>query len=169
MSEIVNKVAKSGLITLDLEEITDVKTKRFAIDLADQLFQGLVLREKDFRSFIKEHDWSTYLDAYVNVYCSVDAIIPNWAYMLVASKLDGIAKLMVFGDSDTLEKEVLRLNIEEIDSSSFQDAKVVVKGCSDIQSPEYAFFEVSKKLLPVVNSLMYGEPCSTVPIYKKKK
>lgn len=169
MSEIINKVAKSPLVTLDLADMLDQAPKRISIDLAANLFQGLVLREKDFRMFIKEHDWDSYKGSYVSVFCSADAIIPNWAYMLVASKLTGIAKLFVFGDLAVLEVEVLRQKINQIDVDAYQDAKIVVKGCSDLPCPEFAFFEITKKLSPVVASIMYGEPCSTVPVYKKKK
>ena len=169
MSEIINKVAQSGLITLDLEELLDKNNRRLGIDLADQLFQGLVLREKDFRAFVKEHDWSQYDSAYVHVHCSADAIIPNWAYMLVVSKLSDIASLVVLGGVEELEKEVLRQKMDQINFSEYQDAKMVIKGCSDLKTPEYAFFEISKRLLPYVSSLMYGEPCSTVPVFKKKK
>lgn len=169
MSEIVNKVANSALVTLDLEDVLDKETPRLSIDLADNLFQGLVLREKDFRLFIKEQDWLIYSDAYVNVHCTADAIIPNWAYMLVASKLSGNAKNFVFGDLTVLEEEILRKNIDAINPLDYENAKLVIKGCSDLTAPEFAFFEITKKLTPVVSSIMYGEPCSTVPVYKKKK
>jgi S-adenosylmethionine/arginine decarboxylase-like enzyme len=169
MSEIINKVATSTLVTLDLEDVLDKNTERLTIDLAENLFQGLVLREKDFREFIKVHDWAIYNGAYVNVFCSADAIIPNWAYMLVASKLSSNAKNFVFGPTATLEQEILRQNIIQINSAKYQDAKIVIKGCSDLSEPEFAFFEITKKLAPVVSSIMYGEPCSTVPVFKKKK
>jgi len=110
-----------------------------------------------------------YNEAYVNVFCSVDAIIPNWAYMLVASKLSDNASCFVFGNSNVLEQEILRVKIGQIDTNTYEDAKVVIKGCSDLAEPEFAFFEITKKLTPVVSSIMFGEPCSTVPVYKKKK
>ncbi|MBK6266669.1 DUF2480 family protein [Marivirga sp. S37H4] len=167
--EIINRVKGSPLVTLDLEEVLDKKTERFSIDLKDYLFQGLVLKEKDFREVTKEHDWSQYKDAFVNIYCSDDAIIPNWAYMLLASKLSPYASLVVFGTSDELEKEVLRINITSIDQEQYRNGKLVIKGCSDLSHPEFAFTEITKHLTPYVSSLMYGEPCSTVPIYKVPK
>jgi len=169
MSEIINKVAKSPLVTIDLEEMIDKSTERKTIDLADNLFQGLILREKDFREFIKSTDWDEYRNAYVNVFCSTDAIIPNWAYMLVLSKLSGISKLSVYGDADELEKEIIRYNINSLDVSTYVDGKLVIKGCSDLKHPEFAFAEITNQLVPVASSIMYGEPCSTVPIYKKRK
>ncbi|MFQ3215164.1 MAG: hypothetical protein ACJAT1_000799 [Marivirga sp.] len=167
MSEIINKVANSTLVTLDLEGVLDKETPRLTIDLAGNLFQGLVLREKDFRAYIKEHDWSIYKEGYVNVFCSADAIIPNWAYMLVASKLSGNAKNFVFGDATALEQEVLRKNIAAIDAQTYLNTKLVIKGCAALSEPEFAFFEITKKLTPVVSSIMFGEPCSTVPVFKK--
>jgi len=169
MSEIINKVAKSPLVTIDLEEMIDKQTVRKSIDLSDQLFQGLILREKDFRQYIKSTNWDEYKDAYVNVFCSADAIIPNWAYMLVLSKLSGIVKLAIYGDDVELEKEIIRFNVTNIDSSQYENGKLVIKGCSDLKHPEFAFAEITNHLVPVASSIMYGEPCSTVPIYKKKK
>ncbi len=164
--EIINRVKSSPLVSLDLEDILDKQTKRFSIDLKDQLYQGLVLREKDFREFVKNHDWNQYEKAYVNIFCSDDAIIPNWSYMLLASKLSSVASLLTFGDPNELEKDVLKHAISLIDKEKYVDAKVVVKGCSELSHPEFAFTEITKHLTPVVSSLMYGEPCSTVPIYK---
>ncbi len=169
MSEIINKVAISSLVTIDLETVIDKSTERVEIDLANNLYQGLILREKDFRTFIREHNWDIYCNKYVNVNCSADAIIPSWAYMLVMSKLSGIAKLAIFGNPSELEKEIIRINIEGIEQSVYVDSKVVIKGCSELKHPEYAFSEITRHLTPVVSSIMYGEPCSTVPVYKKKK
>jgi len=167
--QIVNRVKKSPLVSFDLEEIVDKTTSRKTIDLKENLFQGLVLREKDFRSFVKEHDWSLYSGTYVNLTCTADAIIPHWAYMLLVSRLSNKAKLVVQGDLDELEKEILRKKLGEIDYSEFQDAKIVVKGCSDLSHPEFAFTEITNRMMPYVSSIMYGEPCSTVPIYKAPK
>jgi len=167
--QIVNRVKKSPLVSFDLEDIVDKSTPRYTIDLKDNLFQGMVLREKDFRAFVKDHDWDQYKDAYVNITCSTDAIIPNWAYMLLVSKLSPKAKLVVQGDKNVLEKEVLRLKLNEIDYSKFEHGKIVIKGCSDLSHPEFAFTEVTNNLMPFVSSIMYGEPCSTVPIYKRPK
>ncbi|HET8860398.1 DUF2480 family protein [Marivirga sp.] len=167
--QIENRVKKSPLVSFDLEEVVDKTTDRKTIDLKENLFQGLVLREKDFRAFVKEHDWSQYDGCYVNLTCSADAIIPNWAYMLLVSKLSPNARLIVQGDRSDLEKEILRLKLNEIDYNQFQNAKIVIKGCSDLSHPEFAFTEITNKMMPYVNSIMYGEPCSTVPIYKASK
>ena len=167
--QIENRVKKSPLVSFDLEEIVDKTTVRKTIDLKENLFQGLVLREKDFRSFVKEHDWDQYNDCYVNLTCSTDAIIPNWAYMLLVSKLSPKAKLIVQGSNSDLEKEILRLKWNEIDYDQFQNGKIVIKGCSDLSHPEFAFTEITNRMMAYVSSLMYGEPCSTVPIYKAPK
>jgi hypothetical protein len=167
--EIINRVKKSPLVSFDLEDVVDKETERRTIDLKENLFQGLVLREKDFRAFVKEHNWEQYKDCYVNLTCSTDAIIPNWAYMLLVSKLSPHAKLIIQGNKDELEKEILRLKLNEIDYSEFQNAKIVIKGCSDLTHPEFAFTEITNKMMPYVSSIMYGEPCSTVPIYKAPK
>ncbi|WMN11861.1 DUF2480 family protein [Marivirga salinae] len=167
--QIENRVKKSPLVSFDLEDIVDKTTDRKTIDLKENLFQGLVLREKDFRLFVKEHDWDQYNDCYVNLTCSTDAIIPNWAYMLLVSKLSSKAKLIVQGNNSDLEKEILRLKLDEIDYDQFQNAKIVIKGCSELSHPEFAFTEITNKMMPYVSSIMYGEPCSTVPIYKAAK
>ena len=167
--QIENKVKKSPLVSFDLEDVVDKVTKRKTIDLKENLFQGLVLREKDFRSFIKDHDWNQYDDCYVNLTCSADAIIPNWAYMLLVSKLSPMAGLIVQGDLNELEKEILRLKLNEIKYDQFENAKIVIKGCSDLSHPEFAFTEITNRMMPYVSSIMYGEPCSTVPIYKAPK
>lgn len=171
MSEegIVNKVAKSPLVSIDLEDLVDMTTERVGIDLKDNLFQGLVLKEKDFRNFVKEHDWNQYEGKYVHVFCSTDAIIPNWAFMLVSSKLIGQAKLVVYGDKGELEKEIIKETIQSINPETYKEGKLVIKGCSDLIHPEFAFVEITKRLQPVASSIMYGEPCSTVPVFKKPR
>lgn len=168
MDEIRNKVAESGLIQLDLADFKP-KQKLISIDIADQLWQGFVLKEKGFRQWIKENDWSKFSNQAVCIFCSADAIIPTWAYMLVAAALEPFATDIVAGNLQELEKEVIRKNIAALDVSSFQDGKMIVKGCSDIAFPEYAMICLLNKLQPVVQSIMYGEPCSTVPIYKRAK
>ena len=168
MEEIVNRVANSTLVSLDFDEYIDQSPMTF-FDVKDCLYQGLILREKDFRQFIKEFDWSQYDGKNVGVHCSADAIVPTWAYMLVATKLQGIANKMVFGREEELEKELIDEAIQQILKQKLQDAKVVIKGCGNLKSRDYAFFELTKKLAPIVSSIMYGEPCSTVPVYKKKK
>lgn len=167
--QIVNRVKKSPLTSFDLEDVVDKTTERRTFDLKENLFQGLILKEKDFRAFAKEHDWDQYQGCYINLTCSTDAIIPNWAYMLLVSKLSAKAKLIVKGDRDDLEKEILRVKLSEIDYNQFENAKIVIKGCSDLAHPEFAFTEVTRKMMPYVSSLMYGEPCSTVPVYKAPK
>ena len=168
MSEIINKVAQSALVTLNLEELLH-PGERVVYDIKDNLFQGLILREKDFRAFVKEHDWSVYDGKNVAIICSVDAIVPTWAYMLLATKLINHANYFVFGDLEALEQALMQEAIAKINVEEYKDAKVVVKGCGSIPVPTYAYVEIMRKLLPVASSLMYGEPCSTVPLYKKPK
>lgn len=165
--EIINKVAQSGIIQLDLSEMV-APGPRFTIDIKDNLLEGVLLREKDFREFIKTHDWNQYKDGFVNITCTADAIIPSWAFMLVTSALAGIAKKIVFGDRDKLETVIWNEVFDKLDTTQYTDTRVVVKGCSDIPVPEAAYVGLSEKLIPVVKSLMFGEPCSTVPVYKKK-
>lgn len=168
MSDIINKVAQSALVTLNLEELLH-PGERVVYDIKDNLFQGLILREKDFRAFVKEHDWSVYTGKNVAIICSVDAIVPTWAYMLLATKLQAHANYYVFGDLEALEQALMQEAIAKIDPEEYRDGKVVIKGCGSIQVPTYAYVEIMRKLSPVVSSLMYGEPCSTVPLYKRPK
>jgi len=164
---IINKVAESGLISFDLEELYprgEIKT----FDLKDYLFMGLILKEKDFRAALLTTDWEQYKDKYVAITCTADAIIPMWANMLVASYLQPVAKDVVFGDEKKLIESVLQKNIEALSTAEFIDQRIVVKGCGDIAIPESAYVAITNKLRPVVKSIMYGEPCSTVPIFKKK-
>ncbi|BDD10711.1 hypothetical protein FUAX_31430 [Fulvitalea axinellae] len=166
--EIVNRVAKSPLISLDLSEYYQAG-ERVVFDLAPHLFQGLVLREKDFRQMVKETDWSEYAGKCVAITCSVDAIVPTWAYMLLTAVMEPHARIVVFGSLETLETVLFHEALDTINVEDFRDAMVVVKGCSDVPVPESAYVELSRRLRPVVKSLMFGEPCSTVPIYKKKR
>lgn len=167
MEQIVNKVANSTLETLDIKDYL-VPGTRSVIDIKDLLFEGLILKEAEFRSYLKSHDWNQYQDHFVAVYCSADAIIPNWAYMLLAANLHPFAQSIVFGDLMELEKAILLEKLQSIDWSAFSGRKVVVKGCSDIPNPQFAFLEITKALRPYCKSIMYGEPCSTVPIFKMK-
>jgi hypothetical protein len=168
MNEIKNKVKESGLIQLDLADFKP-REEIIEIDLANQLWEGLVLKEKDFRNWIKEENWLQFKGKAVHINCSVDAIIPTWAFMLVASALNGIASFATTGTKIELEKQIIQKNIQQINLEEFRNGRVIIKGCSDISSPEFAMVCLLNHLQPVVQSLMYGEPCSTVPIYKKNK
>lgn len=164
---IVNKVAESGIITLNLEEYYP-KADIVVFDLKEHLFMGLILKEKDFRTALLATNWQQYQGKNVAVTCTADAIIPVWAYMLIASYLQPVAKEVIVGNIDDLIASVLQKNIDAIDGASFIDKRVVVKGCGDIKIPESAYLAITSKLRPFAKSIMYGEPCSTVPIYKKK-
>jgi len=162
-----NKVAESGIITLNLESYYPTDPVKL-FDIKDYLFMGLILREKEFRAALKEQDWQAYENQLVGVICSADAIIPLWAYMLIVSYLQPVAKFVGLGDETRIRNQWLLKNIDAIDTDAFTDARVVIKGCGDIPVSEEAYAAISLKLLPVVKSLMYGEPCSTVPVYKRK-
>jgi len=162
---IVNKVANNGLINIDLEDYYP-KGKRVQIDIKSQLFQELILREMDFRVWIQSHDWSQYKDAFVAVFCSADAIVPVWAYMLITAQLEPLAKRIVFGDLETLEAELYKEIVDNLDVSEFTDKRLIIKGCGNLPVPRAAFLMLTNKLRPIAKSIMYGEACSTVPIYK---
>ena len=163
----VNKVAASGLVTLNLEEYYPAG-ERLVYDIKDNLFHGLMLREKDFREFIKTQDWSQYTGKNVAVICSADAIVPTWAYMLLANRMKPYANEVVFGNLDVLEAVLFTKALSKIDINAFANERVVIKGCGDIAVPTAAYVELTNLLTPVVKSIMYGEPCSTVPVYKRK-
>lgn len=163
--EIINKVANSGLITIDLEELYP-KGERVLFDIKPLLFQELILKEKDFRDFIKQHDWSQYQDKLVAITCTVDAIIPTWAYMLVSIALEPFAKKVVFGDLETLEAIAFNEALLSIVYEDYKDKRVVIKGCSNLPVCTNAYVELVRGLKPFAKSIMYGEPCSTVPLYK---
>lgn len=165
--EIINKIAASGLITLDLEEYYP-KEEIGVFDLKPHLFMELILKEKDFRAALQNFDWTIYQDKVVAVTCSADAIIPMWAYMLVATYLQPVAKDIIFGNEQTARQQLFIKNIAAIPAADYTDQRVVVKGCGDLPIGEFAYLEITKKLRPVAKSIMYGEPCSTVPIFKKK-
>lgn len=165
---LVNRVAQSGLITLKLEEFFP-EEEICSFDLKDYLFRELILREKDFRAALKEHDWSQYEAKNLAIYCSADAIIPMWAYMLVTVYAEPIAKIVYQGNPERLIEFAFLEKIGAIDFSNYEDKRVIVKGCADKPVPPFAYAELTKKLRPVAKSIMFGEPCSTVPIYKKKK
>jgi hypothetical protein len=169
MSEpFVNKVAESGLITLDLEKWYP-RDETAVFDMKDYLFMGMILKEKDFREALKNLDWTQYQDKQVALYCSADAIIPVWAYMLAASYLQPVAKEIVMGDEKELHKTLFLKNLSTIDINEYADKRVVIKGCGETPIADYVYMEITKLLRPVVKSIMYGEPCSTVPVYKKAK
>lgn len=163
---LINKVAESGLVTLDLETYYP-HGKTVVFDLKEHLFMGMILKEKDFREALKQLDWSAYKDKYVAVTCSADAIIPVWAYMLVAAYLQPVARDIVMGDEKELHKSLFLKNLSRINVQEFEDKRIVVKGCGDTPIGEFAYMEITKLLMPVAKSIMYGEPCSTVPVFKK--
>lgn len=165
--EIVNRVAQSKLITFDLEDYYPAG-KRVILDLKDWLFEGFILREKEFRAYAEEHDWESYKEAYVALNCSTDAIIPGWANMLIASKLEPFAKKVVVGNLEQLETSIYQSVIETIDVSSFADKLVIIKGCSNKPVPANAYVWMTAKLQRVAKSVMYGEACSSVPLFKRK-
>ena len=168
MEEIINKVANSTLVTIDLEELFP-DGERVAFDIKPILIEELLLREKDFREFIKANDWSQYKNKSVAVFCSSDAIIPRWAWMLIASALEPFVKKIVFGSLETLEEALFYDLISSLDIETYRDQKVVIKGCSHKPVPVSAYLELTARLRPIVKSIMYGEPCSTVPVYKRKE
>ncbi|HWA33416.1 MAG TPA: DUF2480 family protein [Cyclobacteriaceae bacterium] len=167
-NEIINRVANSALVTLDLQELGP-KEALAEIDLKDILFQGQILREKDLRDFVKNHDWQQYNSKIVAVYCSTDAIIPTWAYMLLAVALSPVASRVGLGTRDMLLATIFKEKLDKVDWEKFRDAKVVIKGCSDVHVPESAYVEATVRLRPLASSILYGEPCSTVPLFKRPK
>jgi len=164
---IINKVAESALTSLDLEEYYP-KGETAVFDLMDHLFMGLILKEKDFRAALQTYDWEKFRNKMVGITCSVDAIIPMWAYMLVANYLQPVAKEVLFGEEKNILPTLLVRNISQIKGEDYADKRVVVKGCGDFPIPEAAYIEITNKLRPYAKSIMYGEPCSTVPIFKRR-
>ena len=159
---IINKVANSGLMEIDLSRLIP-KGERFSYDLKQNLYQELILKEKDFRLFLKEHPWTNYQDKYVFIYCSEDVIIPFWAYMLLAVELKPFAKKIVFGNREELEKQLLLDVISTMDTTQYQDKRVIIKGCGE-EISEAIYIAITHKLTGIAKSIMYGEACSTVPI-----
>lgn len=168
MSEIMNRVSSSSIISLNLEEIYP-KEKRVIFDLRPFLFQELILKELEFRKALKELDWETYRDKWVAITCSADAIIPTWAFMLVCTYLQSISKGYAIGDLNSLEIMISETIISKFDLEIFKDRPVVIKGCSNFPIPLFAYGRMISVLQPVAKSLMFGEPCSTVPLFKKSK
>jgi hypothetical protein len=164
--EIINRVESSPLLTLDLENLY-TKGERVVFDLKKILYEGIILKEKEFRLFIKTNDWTNYQDKHVAVHCSVDAIIPTWAYMLLAVKLEPYAASVVYGDLTDLESYLFFKALSRLNINKYAEKKVVIKGCGKLNVPTSAYVELTRMLRPVAASIMYGEPCSTVPVYKK--
>jgi hypothetical protein len=167
MSEIVNRVAQSKLLTFDLEDYYPAG-KRVLLDIKEWLYEEIILKEKDFRAHVANHDWEQYSDAYVALYCSTEAIIPGWAYMLVSTKLQPYAKKVVLGSLEDLETTLFQAIIEDLDISDFKDKPVIIKGCSNKPVPPNAYLWATIKLQTVAKSIMYGEACSSVPLFKRK-
>jgi hypothetical protein len=163
---IVNRVAQSPLVTLDLETLY-TPGERVVVDIKDQLFQGLILKEKDFREYVKAANWAAYKGKLVAITCSADAIIPTWAFMLLSTALQPYAQKVVFGSLEDLEEQLFFASMNEMDWNVYIDARVVVKGCSNVIVPVSVYVEATNRLLPLARSIMYGEPCSTVPLYKR--
>jgi hypothetical protein len=164
---LVNRIANSDLITFDIESLYP-KEPIILFDLKDFLFHGLILKEKEFREALKIHPWENLRGKIVAIHCSTDAIVPMWAYMLVASHCFGLVKSIHYGDQDMALTSELLSRIEALDMAGYLDKKVIIKGCSDQKLPVQVYPAISMKFLPCVKSLMFGEPCSTVPIYKRK-
>ncbi|MCX6291672.1 MAG: DUF2480 family protein [Bacteroidetes bacterium] len=163
--EIINKVDQSGLVQFDLEELY-CDGERVLFDVKDWLFEELILKEKDFREQVKNHDWLQYQNKFVALSCSADAIVPTWAFMLVASMLEPVSAKIVFGDLKKLEEELFQEQLQKINFEKYRDQRVVIKGCSNAAVPVSAYVELTAALRPFVKSILYGEPCSTVPVYK---
>lgn len=166
--EIINRVAKSPIVTFNLENLYQ-DGPRSVIDISQWLHEGFILREKEFRTALKQEDWSRYKDTYVCLQCSTEAIIPSWAYMLVSTYLNPIAKKVIVGTEAELNQILYTEAIIKIDAEVYRNKPLIVKGCSEKPVPETAYLQLIQKLQPVVKSLMFGEACSAVPLFKFKK
>ena len=164
---IINRVANSGLLTIDLEDFLP-KAAIKVFDMKDHLFRGLILKEKEFREALKSFDWEPYRDAYVAITCTTDAIIPMWAYMLITVYAEPVAKDVFVGTAEEMHKYIFLKNIATIDAEAYKDQRVIIKGCGDHPIDSAAYAEITRLLRPLAKSIMYGEACSNVPIYKKK-
>jgi fructose-1-phosphate kinase PfkB-like protein len=165
--EIVNRVANSALITIDLTDYAPKETIAI-LDAKDFLFEGVILKEKEFRNTLKEFDFSVYTDKIVALYCSSDAIVPMWAFMLLTSYLNNSASKIYFGKKEEVFQKIFSDNIDAIDATEFENKKVIVKGCGQVPLTEALYIAITKKLQNTVSSLMFGEACSAVPVFKKK-
>ena len=166
--EIINRVSNSSLINIDLEELYPAG-RRISLDIKDWLYEGIILKEKDFRTSVRNHDWSIYKDSFVALTCSEDAIIPSWAYLLLASELAVYAKKVVVGNLELLETVLFLEVIQNLNIEPFKDKPIIIKGCAQKPIPPSAFTMLIQKLQPIAKTIMYGEACSTVPLYKRKK
>lgn len=169
MEELVNRIQNSGLKAIDLADYLPAESELMPFDFAPQLWNGLILKEKDFRVFLYEHNWDQYAGKHVHLFCSEEAILPSWAYMIVSSKLVGKAATISVGSAEDARQTAMQSAIMALDPETFRDAKLIVKGCSDIPNPEAMMSLFLQKVQPVCASIMYGEPCSTVPIFKKTR
>jgi fructose-1-phosphate kinase PfkB-like protein len=165
--EIVNRVANSALITIDLTDYAPKETIAI-LDAKDFLFEGVILKEKEFRNTLKEFDFSVYTDKIVALYCSSDAIVPMWAFMLLTSYLNNSASKIYFGKKEEVFQKIFSDNIDAINATEFENKKVIVKGCGQVPLTEALYIAITKKLQNTVSSLMFGEACSAVPVFKKK-
>ena len=165
--EIINRVSNSVLVTIDLEDYYP-KGERILFDIKDWLLEGLVLREKDFRNQVAEYNWAQYQDAYLALTCSTDAIIPGWAYMLISIQLESVTKKTIIGNLEALEASIYQDVLNNLDISEFTDKPIIIKGCSKKPVPQNAYIMLASKLKPIAKSIMYGEACSSVPLFKKK-
>lgn len=168
MSEIINRVEKSNVVQIDLADYY-THGKRTLLDISLWLFEKLILKEKDFRAYVKNHDWDQYQDHLVSVICSADVIIPSWAYLLIAIELEATAKKVVFGNPEVLETILFEEYFNLFDFSQFQDQRLIVKGCGHLPIPQQAYMHFMAKAKPFAKSIMFGEPCSAVPLYKRPK
>ena len=167
-NEIVNRVAKSNLITIDLEDFYP-EGKRIIFDISKWLFEGLILREKDFREKAEQYDWNLFKDCYVALTCSTDAIIPSWAYLLIATKMSPVTKKVVVGDLELLETVIFQEIISNINIKDYINKPVIIKGCANKPIPPSASVQLIEKLIPFAKTIMFGEACSSVPLFKAKK
>lgn len=166
--EIINKIKRSKLVSIDLEDFYP-RGERISFDIKDWLQEGLVLKEKEFRNFVNNHDWSQYKGAFIALHCSTDAIIPSWAYLLLTVKLSPYTNRIVVGDFKTIETVLFNEIISNLDLEFYRDKHVLIKGCSDKPIPESAYVQLAQRLVHVATSVMYGEACSNVPLFKTKK
>ena len=165
---IINRVADSNLMTFDLEDLYQIGDRK-SIDLSQWLYEGLILKEKEYRAHLNAHEWSTYQDQFISLHCSTEAILPAWAFLLLTTYLQPFARKVVIGSIQDLEVQLFSEEIQLMDVTPFKDKPVIIKGCSDKTVPQDAYAKLITKLQPVVKSLFFGEACSSVPLYKRKK